>query len=195
MRAALAATFRATLYAEHTELIATLNLTAKEQKQFLAILAQGRRRIVGEHQFSLVDNMMSGAETTRQLRDLLGEARFPDYRAFHKSSVERDVAREMSQSLYFTPTPLLPGQAEQLKRMVAATLADEAMGPKYKGNTWTNLLDVFWEKIATQAQGVLGASQLEALNALRKQSQFFHAQSESLKQYHAAKTDETKAPP
>lgn len=186
VREALAAYHRDTLAAEYAELIAMLGLNEAERERFLAILATGIRRIVGEHQLSLADTDVSGAEITRQLRELLGEPRYQQYREFRSSAVLRGVTHELTRSLYFTPTPLTPAQAAELKNIVARAVADPALGPKYTGSVWPYIPRPVWERIVTDARVTLAEPQLEALRELQQRSQFFHAQTEASKAYRAA---------
>jgi RNA polymerase sigma factor (sigma-70 family) len=193
VRAALATYHRDTLAAEYADLLATLGLTDAEREQFLALQAAGMRRIVGEHQLTLAETDVSGPEITRQLRELLGEARYQQYREFRSATVQRDVARELTRSLYFTPTPLTPAQTGELKQIVSQAIADPTLGPKYAGGAWPYIPNPVWERVITEASRKLAEPQVDALRELQQQSQFFHAQTEASKAYRAAQAA-TKEP-
>jgi hypothetical protein len=175
VREALAASMRASMAERYAAFFVAAGLTDAEREQFLTIHALGSRRIVGEHQFSLGSTMISGAEFTRQLRELLGEARYQQYRAFQDNTAPRDLAREMTRSLYFTSTPLDAAQATELQRIVAQAVRDPSLGPKYTG-VWAYIPNPVWERIASEAGAVLASPQMDALRELQQQSAFSHAQ-------------------
>jgi hypothetical protein len=191
VRDALASYFHDSTAEQYAELLPALALTEEERERFLAILASGMRQIVGEHQFSLGDDMTSGAEIARQLRELLGEDRYQQYRAFRDNSTPRDVASEMTRSLYFTPTPLTSAQAAELKRIVGQVTTDPALGAKYSG-VWAYIPAPMWEKIVIAAAGMLTEPQVEALRELQQRSQFSHLQSAAASEWRAKQKDKTK---
>jgi hypothetical protein len=191
VRDALASYFHDSLAEQYAELLPELALTEAERERFLAILASGMRQIVGEYQFSIGDDMISGAEITRQLRELLGEDRYQQYRSFRDNSTPRSIATEMTRSLYFTPTPFTPAQAAELKRIVSQVTADPALGAKYSG-VWAYVPEPMWEKIVTAAEGMLTEPQVEALRELQQRSQFFHIQSAAGREWHAKQKEKAK---
>lgn len=191
VRDALVRYTRDQLGEQYAELLPLLGLTEIERERFLALLALGTRRIVGEHQFSVTDGTVSGAEIGRQLRELLGEARYQQYRTFRDSSTPRDVTRELTRSLYFTSAPLTPVQASEIKRLVAQAVADPTLGSKYSGG-WPYVPVPMWEKIVTEARATLTEPQIEALRELQQRSQFFHAQSAAAGEWRAKQKEQAK---
>jgi len=191
VRDALVSFHHAQLSEQYAELFPTLGLTDLERQRFLTLLNAGMRRIVGEHQFSVADETVSGVEIGRQLRELLGEARYQQYRAFRDNSPARDVTRELTRSLYFTPAPLTPVQAIEFKRVVEQTIADPALGEKYTG-AWPYVPAPIWEKVVTEAHATLTEPQIEALRELQQRSQFFHLQSAAARDWRAKQKETAK---
>jgi hypothetical protein len=191
VRDALASYLHDSTAEQYAELFSELGLSESERERFLAILVSGMRQIVGEYQFSIGDDMTSGAEITRQLRELLGEERYQQYRTFRDNGAPRDVATEMTRSLYFTPTPFTPAQATELKRIVTEVTADPTLGAKYSGG-WPYIPEPMWEKIVSDAKEVLSEPQVEALRELQQQSRFFHIQSAASREWHAKQKEKAK---
>ena len=76
----------------------------------------------------------------------------------------RAAVDSLASALYYTETPLTAGQADQLTQLVAANTGKrsvDAVG-------MTTLGEIDWDKVSTQAQGILSSSQLNLLQAYRE---------------------------
>ncbi|MES2692352.1 MAG: hypothetical protein V4773_02690, partial [Verrucomicrobiota bacterium] len=103
------------------------------------------------------------------------------------------VKREMTTALYFTPTPLTPAQAADLKQIVTRVIEDPTGATKYTGNTWSYVSMAAWERIVAEAQGRMSEAQVAALRDLQQQSKFWHAQLEASKAYRAKQAEKQPA--
>jgi hypothetical protein len=186
VREALQHYYRTTLENEYAGLIAAMGLTADEQERFLGVLANAHRRIVGEHQLTLAEVDWPPGEFTRRLRELLGDARYQQYRDYNGKALLRDVTREVTRSVYFTNAPLTSAQAGQLELIVARAIVDPTLGPKHTGSVWPYIPEAVWDRIVGDGQGVLPETQVIALRELQQQSRFWHAQREASSAYRAA---------
>ena len=188
LREELETYYRATLRVEFAELIAALGLTSEETERFLGILIRSRTKIVGEHQLTLSEPGLTGEEATRQLRELLGGARYQEYRKHRAGSVPRALATKITEAVYFTPTPVTPAQADQLKQIVVHALADPSLGSSYKGSSWMPIPEKRWEQIIAKSREVLPEAHVAALENLRERSRFYHAEAAARKAYDEAAT-------
>jgi len=99
-----------------------------------------------------------------KLRTTLGDAGFEQYNAYKKTMESRSAVDSLATALYYTETPLTAGQADQLTQLVAANTGKrsvDAVG-------MTTLGEIDWDKVSTQAQGILSSSQLNLLQAYRE---------------------------
>ena len=97
-----------------------------------------------------------------KLRATLGDAGFEQYTAYRKTMDSRAAVDSLATALYYTETPLTAGQADQLTQLVAANTGKrsvDAVGI-------TTLGEIDWDKVSTQAQGILSSPQLNLLQAV-----------------------------
>ena len=188
VRAALATYLHDTLAVEYADLLLNLQLTDIEREQLLAINARASIHIVGEHFFSISDIEMSDEEFKNQLRELLGDKRYRQFITFRNEGVLRDVARETTRSLYFTPTPLTAAQAAELQQIVSRAISDPALGPKYTGWVWLYIPHGVWDRVISDASRMLAEPQVQVLRELQQQSHFHNAMTEARKVYDDAQT-------
>jgi RNA polymerase sigma factor (sigma-70 family) len=177
--------YRTSLRNEYADVIAAMRLSPEEVDRFIDILTRGRIRAVGEHTLRL-DGTMNPDDYTRQLKAVLGEARYQQFREHQQTGPARSVAWELTASLYYTLTPLAPAQIEEIKRVVQAAIDDRSLGPRYS-SAWPWMPLPIWDRVLEQAGTVLSPPQVEALRDLHQQAKFFHAQSAALRSYHAKK--------
>ncbi len=174
--AAYTAYLKNRLRVENADLIARMGLSEDETERFIAVLADGRMQIVGQHFLRLTDEEMTPGEYTRQLRQVLGEERYRLYRADNRIAPARSLADDLTRALYYTPTPLTPPQIAQFKQVALQTLDDGSLGKRYSGLVSMYIPLPVWDELAKRAVGVLSPPQLDALANLRAQAAFFHAQ-------------------
>lgn len=191
VREALRATLMAQSAEQFAELLAAWQLSPAERERFLELQAIGTRQIVGEHQLGLAATDEEWKQAGAQVRALLGEARYQQYREFRDGGLDRNLDREMARSLYYTAAPLTAGQSEELKRIVRRAASDPAL-PKKPSSAWPYLPLPVWDRILSDAAPMLAPPQVEALAELRDQSRFFHAQSAALTAYHNAEKEPPK---
>lgn len=181
-RDAFATKLREDVLMQHAELIAALGLTGERLEQFIAIQMKSRMNIVGQHILPLGEKVLEGGEYTRQLREVLGEAGYKQCIEIERLSPARNLADDLTRSLYFTPTPLTSSQVAQVKDLMIQVISDPANGLRYTGPTGYIPMPV-WDALIARARGVLAEPQIDALRDLRQQAKFNHAQTEARKLY------------
>lgn len=182
----LVAYYEITLRDQYADLISAMHLTEPEIEQFIAVLMKGRMRSIGEHIFQLTDEPLKPGEFARQLKEVLGEERYQQYRDYDQTAPSRSLATELVRSLYYTPAALTPTQITQFKQMVQQVVDDRSLGPRYT-SAWPWIPLPVWNEIAKRAGEVLSPEQRETLVDLQQQANFFHAQSKALTAYNAKK--------
>jgi hypothetical protein len=168
LRQAMIDQLRAMAAGRNAPLFRSLRLSAAEIERVVDLSIQGMsgRAMAGG---VMVPYSVGGDRATaeRELRQLLGEERYAEYRAFATvgAPAHRKVA-ELAGALYRTSAPLTLEQADRLQRIVAAH--GEKVGglpePRYD-----------WPAIMAQARGVLSEPQVTVLGYLRAQAETGHA--------------------
>lgn len=183
LRAAFAALVRAGLFDEYGELIRTLGLTEEQAERFIAVLAKGRTHAVGQHQLTLSErDFSSPREFGNEIRAVIGEEGYQKYREVGQQRLVRGLEREMTQALYTTPTPLMPAQASDLKRLVEAAAADPSLGKPYTSHWWY-FPPERWDRLMSEAAKTMLEPQLDALRNLRMKATYQQALSRGFREY------------
>jgi RNA polymerase sigma factor (sigma-70 family) len=97
-----------------------------------------------------------------KLRAILGNSGFEQFNAYSNVTFARDSVDSLGAALYYTETPLVATQADQLTKLVAANMAKattDAAGITMRG-------EIDWGKISTLAETFLTPSQLATLQAV-----------------------------
>lgn len=186
MEAALVAYHKTTIRYRYADLIAAMGLTESEIDRFVTIVMNGSMRIVGQHMFRLTDEALPTGEYTRQLKELLGESRYQQFRTYEQTNPARGLADELTKSVYYTSTPLAPAQIAQFKQLVQAVLDDRSLAPRYTSVPSGMPLPI-WNEVLKRSSAVLTPPQLDALNDLYQQAAFSRAQSAALEAYNKKK--------
>jgi RNA polymerase sigma factor (sigma-70 family) len=168
---------------ENADLIAAMKLTDAEAEAFVAVLANGRMQIVGQHFLSLKDGSPAPGEYTNQLKEVIGEERYQlQYRENNRTAPARALADDLTRALYYTAAPMTPAQIEQFKQVVLQTLDDGSLGPRHSGG-WRNMPEPMWSEMIKRAGSLLSPAQVAALGDLQQESAFNVAQSAALSAY------------
>jgi hypothetical protein len=99
------------------------------------------------------------------LRDLLGEAGFQKYTEYEGMLPAQPLVNSLAANLYYSPTPLMAQEADQLAKIIAAQIPSRSKDPIGLPKIDAGALN--WDNILSQAQGTLLPGQLAALQALR----------------------------
>ena len=106
------------------------------------------------------------AETN--LRGLLGDSGFEQYRQYDKERGTRDFVTSLAGNVYFTETPLSTVQGEQLARILKANTENKKIPIKDEGSqtVYTLRPETDWTAVNAQAQSLLSPIQLAALKSM-----------------------------
>lgn len=182
VRTALAANVRANNLKTYAALFSALHLSPEQIDEFIRIQSLSTRSVVGKYLASLGDAPLSGSQRTEQLRALLGEAGFQQYREYDRSSAGRRLAEELASSVYFTAAPLTATQAGQLQEIFRNVINPD--GSNSRVALFDHLPPTMWDDILTRAAGTLPAIQLAALRDLRLQAVFDQKQAAAVHDYY-----------
>jgi len=142
---------------------------------------------------ALVQTAQAQANTT--IQQALGDAAYAQYQNYEQTLPQRTVVSQLAQSLSYTGNPLQDSQAEQLVNILAANAPARAQsnaggglgaafmamgggGPGGFGNRGSTITDA----AVTQAQSVLTAPQVAALQQLQAQQQAQQQMAQMLRQ-------------
>lgn len=140
---------------------------------FAAMRSQGLTpsRENAEQMRTLVQS--ANAEIDNQIRTELGDAVFAQYQTYEQTQPQRDLVERVQQRLSYTSTPLSDQQAASLVNLLAQTTPPPGstgtrnFGPRAGG---TGAVPIT-ETVLTQAQTVLSASQMTALQQLQQEQE------------------------
>jgi len=138
---------------------------------FTAMRSQGLTpsRETGDQMRALIQN--ANAEIDNQIRAELGDAVFAQYQAYEQTQPQRALVDRVQQRLSYTSTPLSDQQAANLVTILAQaspTATDPAnrnFGPRAGGSA------PITDAVIAQAQTVLSAPQLTALQQLQREQE------------------------
>ena len=122
------------------------------------------------------------AAVDSQIQAELGAAGFAQYQQYQQTLPQRNTANQLQQSLSYTSTPLSDDQANQLIQILAQTApADSGSGGNRNGFFFAagnvNIMagaggaGQITDQAISQAQTVLSAPQVQALQQLQQQQQ------------------------
>lgn len=122
------------------------------------------------------------AEVDNSIRATLGDAAYAQYQNYEATQPQRNVVTQLEQRLSYSATPLTDAQSQQLVQILAsstpttgsgansgtaAVLSIMGGGPRGFGGSSTPITDA----AVNQAQGILSAQQLSALQSLQQEQQ------------------------
>ena len=81
-------------------------------------------RTVGNLVLSLPDELPQPAEHARQLKEVLGESRYQQFRDYTGTAPSRTLANQLTRALYHTPSAPTPGQLTQFRQVVQQVVED-----------------------------------------------------------------------
>jgi len=149
-------------HANYAALYASLGLTQDQIRQMEVLLRTGfsfgRSSQGGEVTLSAPGDL-SYAEQEAQLKELLGDAGFDQYKAYSRTVPALGVASDLAGLLITTDSPLGTGQAQQLAGVLLA-----AVDPR-------EMYQFDWASVYANAQALLTAPQLQMLQAIGTRSQ------------------------
>lgn len=180
-------------------LFKALNLSPEQLNQFQTLLADKQQAMMDVLQAAREQGVnprtdpegfktlmtQAVAQTDQSIQQVLGDAGFQQYQQFQQTLPERNTVNSLQQQLSYTQTPLTDDQASQLVSLLQQTQPQRAGngtsgtstgGPGGPGPGLMSLLNgggtarVTDEAIA-QAQGVLSAPQVAALQQIQQQQQ------------------------
>lgn len=186
VEAVLAENFRTSVRHTYAEIIAAMGLTEPEIERLVGVLMNVQMRTVEDKVLQLVDELPPPAEYTRQLKDVLGEQRYQQFREYGATAPSRALANELVRTLYHTPSAPTPEQLAQFRQVVQQVISDPALGPRITSG-WTTLPPARWNEIMQRTSGLLSPPQQEVLADLQQQALFHQSQSQALRAYYAPK--------
>lgn len=193
--AAFAALVREQLYDEHAELIRMLGLTDEQAERLVTVLAKGRTRAMGQHQFTLSErDFISPREFGNEIRAVIGEDGYQMYREMSQRGLSKSFISEMTKTLYATPTPFTAAQATDFKRLVDGVVADPALGKPHTGHWWY-FSPERWDRLFAEAVKTMPEPHLAVLRDMRAQSTYQQAQNRGLREYVERKKARKQAEP
>jgi RNA polymerase sigma factor (sigma-70 family) len=95
-----------------------------------------------------------------QLRVVLGDAAYEQFQDYERTSNGRVLSDRLAAELYYTSHPISAGQANDMARIASNNTAK---------TTATGMAG--WDKIISEAQGVLSPEQLVALRGMKEQAE------------------------
>jgi RNA polymerase sigma factor (sigma-70 family) len=186
VKKALLAQRRAETLQEYQALFNSLGLSPAQIERFVELELDGSMTSVGKFLLPVSDNGLLSEQAAKQrtsdLRALLGPAGYREYRNYEKMGAVRELTTQVAESVYFTPTPLTPGQASQFEQIIADTLSEPALASQ--GRRSSSLPTAAWESILAKAQGTLSAAQLTAVNDLYQEAAEMQAQGKAVSAYY-----------
>jgi len=128
------------------------------------------------------------AQVDNNIRQTLGDAQFAQYQNYEQTLPQRSIVNQLTQSLSYTSSPLQDSQAEQLVNILAANAPARSQGEGgaagggglfaamgggggMMGGPFGNRSSPITDAAITQAQSVLTATQVSALQQLQAQQQ------------------------
>jgi RNA polymerase sigma factor (sigma-70 family) len=153
---------------EYGPLFQKLHLTAAQVDEISSLLPRGMGASAPDgKEITLRSGQdLSSAERNSRLHEILGEDGFQQYVKFSKNELARVATNKVAGSLYFTDTPLLPTQADELTAIIQTS-------PAKAGATAGTRYD--WDTIISRASSMLSPAQVAVLEDLRAQDRFMVA--------------------
>ncbi len=124
---------------------------------------------------TLLQSAQAQAEST--IQQTLGDAQYAQYQNYEQTLPQRNVANQLAQSLSYTSSPLQDSQLQQLINILAANQPSGGQGngggalSGLFGGGFGNRPSPITDAAITQAQAVLSADQVAALQQLQAQQQ------------------------
>ncbi len=177
MSEALAANLRVSTLNQYAGLFASLHLTPEQIDEFVRIQSLATASVVGQHVLTLGDLQTPGSEFTHQLKELLGDEGYRQYREFAREAPVHAITQDLAGAVYFTDSPLTATQADQFRQIARQALNEPDNGKRANGGHWLYLPPPIWDAILARTPGVLNLQQMSALRDLQQQAIFMQAQS------------------
>jgi len=116
-------------------------------------------------------------ELEAQIQSTLGPIGFEQYQQFEKTAPQRNLVKQLAQSLSYTASPLTDEQSQQLTQWLAATTTGSPITPSrpafgggpYGGSGGSSV--EITDELITRAQAILDPTQLLALMDRQKQQE------------------------
>lgn len=159
IRAALAAWIGSAVRASFAAFYRSANLSADQIVAFEA-LALEQDTNMGQAVLTLRPENKTLSEVTSDLRELLGDDVYQQYRRYSQTQCVRAVALGLAGFVHDTDSPLSAEQAEQLTQIFAES------SPNYQEGRFPFPKDIDWTTALPRARGILTESQFTALNDL-----------------------------
>jgi hypothetical protein len=181
---------KAGLDGRYAALFRKLNLAPAELEKFKQFLVE-KQSAVGDVMAAARSQGLTGRDSRDEIRQLvqstqeeidanlratLGESVYAEYKNFEATLPQRGVANQLEQRLSYTSAPLTPTQVDQLVQILHATVPAQV-----DRNAATDFLALsgggrlggtrITDAALAQAQGVLSAPQLAALQSLQEEQQ------------------------
>jgi hypothetical protein len=178
-------------------LFKSLNLSPEQLSQFQSLLADKQQALMDVMQAAreqgispredpdgfktLVNQAESQAD--QNIQQALGDAGFQQYQQYQQTLPERNTVNSLQQQLSYTQTPLTDDEANQMIGLLSQTQPQRAgsgtAGTENGGNPGPGLMSLVngggtarvTDAALTQAQGVLSAPQISALQQIQQQQQ------------------------
>ena len=151
-----------------------LGLTPDQIDRFEAVLQERSSFSFGTSaggsvSFNFGTGKNSYVELETQLREVLGEDNYAQYTEYSRTGGARHYTTELAGALYYTDNALTAEQTKQVELILAQNDAT------YRGGKVMEYYAIDWDRVMTQAPGVLSARQLEAMNGIRAGAQYLQA--------------------
>jgi hypothetical protein len=178
-------------------LFKSLNLSPDQLAQFQGLLADKQQALMDVMQaareqginprtdpsgFATLANQAI-AQTDQQIQQVLGDAGFQQYQQYQQTLPERNVINSLQQQLSYSQTPLTDDEANQMISLLAQTQPQRAgngtSGTTNGGDGGPGIMSLVngggnarvTDDAIAQAQGVLSAPQVSALQQIQLQQQ------------------------
>jgi hypothetical protein len=164
------------------------NLLVEKQTAVMDVMAAARAEgLTGRENRDQINQLVQNAQTEAEnnIRSTLGDAAYAQYQGYEATAPQRAVVSQLDQRLSYSSTPLTDAQSQQLVQILAATAPANTSAGRTTGGGGFGAMgggggpgSIFGgggtsitAEAVTQAQGVLSAQQISALQALQQEQQ------------------------
>ena len=202
-------------------LFKALNLSPDQLAQFQSLLADKQQSLMDVMQaareqginprsdpagFQALANQAI-AQVDASIQQTLGDAAFQQYQQFQQTLPERNVVNSLQQQLSYTQTPLTDDEASQMVALLAQNQPQRAgngtSGTTNGGDAGPGIMSLVngggnarvTNDAITQAQGVLSAPQVSALQQIQQQQQAQQQMQQLMRSANQGTSGQSAAPP
>jgi hypothetical protein len=131
----------------------------------LAATQQGINPLTNPEEFKQLESSLQ-AEVDNKIKATLGDDSYAQFQTYQDTQGQRNVVRQLQDSLSYTPTPMSSAQSDQMLQILGQTGSQKANSNQKNANNNT-----VTDETMTAAQTVLSRDQLKALKEIQEQQQ------------------------